>query len=177
MGTENIENILIREFRDDDSIQRLTELLHAAYAPLAARGFRYLATHQDDSVTRDRLRSGISFVAELDGELVGTVTLRPPQKESSCAWYLQPGVWTFGQYAVRPDLQGQGLGRRMFDLVEDRARKEGAAELALDTADGAVELQRWYEELGFRPVQHVSWDDTNYRSVVLSKPLTAAAAP
>jgi predicted N-acetyltransferase YhbS len=163
--------ILIRPLRDDDSIPAITRLLHAAFASLAAMGFRYLATHQDDSTTERRLRRGLAFVAELDGEIVGTITLRPPKSESRCAWYLRPGVWTCGQLAVRPDLQRQGLGRRLMDTVERRAIAEGAAELALDTAEGAAHLIAWYRRLGFRFVQHVSWEETNYRSVVVSKPL------
>ncbi|PAW90260.1 MAG: hypothetical protein B9S33_01870 [Pedosphaera sp. Tous-C6FEB] len=167
------QRIRIRELRPDDSVTAITELLHVAYAPLAAMGFKYLATHQDDATTRQRLQSGISIVAELEGVIVGTVTLRAPEAESQCAWYSQPGVWPFGQFAVRPDLQRNGLGARLMSLVEQRALQHGAMELALDTAEGATHLIRWYERLGFRFIQHVSWDDTNYRSVVMSKRLTA----
>jgi hypothetical protein len=44
-----VEDVAIREIDDGDSFEELTELLHRAYAPLAAAGFRYLATHQDDA--------------------------------------------------------------------------------------------------------------------------------
>jgi GNAT superfamily N-acetyltransferase len=169
----NTERIWIRELQPDDSIAAITELLHVAYAPLAAMGFKYLATHQDEATTRQRLQSGISIVAELEGVIVGTATLRAPKAESRCAWYLQTGVWSFGQFAVRPDLQRNGLGARLMRVVEQRALQNGATELALDTAAGATHLIRWYERLGFRFIQHVSWDDTNYRSVVMTKRLTA----
>ena len=166
--------VVIRELRPDDSVAAITELLHTAYAPLAAMGFKYLATHQDEATTRRRLQSGISLVAELDGAIVGTVTLRAPKAESRCAWYLQPGVWSFGQFAVRPDLQRHGLGKKLMHAIEQRALQHGATELALDTAEGATHLVRWYEGLGFRFIQHVSWDETNYRSVVMSKRLPAS---
>ena len=169
----NTEHICIRELRPDDSVAAITELLHTAYAPLAAMGFKYLATHQDEAMTRRRLQSGISIVAELDGAIVGTVTLRAPNAESRCAWYLQPGVWSFGQFAVRPDLQRNGLGEKLMHAIEQRALQHRAAELALDTAEGATHLVRWYERLGFRFIQHVSWEETNYRSVVMSKRLAA----
>ena len=58
-------------------------------------------------------------------------------------------------------------------VIEQRALQQGATELALDTAEGATHLIRWYERLGFRFIQHVSWDETNYRSVVMSKRLPA----
>ncbi|MEQ1852103.1 MAG: bifunctional GNAT family N-acetyltransferase/class I SAM-dependent methyltransferase, partial [Chthoniobacteraceae bacterium] len=63
------------------------------------------------------------------------------------------------------------LGQRLMHVIEQRALQHGAAELALDTAEGATHLVRWYERLGFRFIQHVSWDETNYRSVVMSKRL------
>lgn len=167
------ESIRIRPFRLDDAVPPITALLHSAYAPLARMGFRYLATHQDDATTFRRLQQGFAFVAEMDGTLVGTVTLRPPPAESDCAWYLRRGVFSFGQFAVRPDLQRLGIGLHMLQFVEQQARDRGATELALDTAEGAVHLREWYERLGFRFIEYVSWEDTNYRSVILSKPLTA----
>ena len=94
-----------------------------------------------------------------------------PTGSEQCAWYRQPDVFSFGQFAVRPDLQGQGLGGKMIDMMETEAAARGARELALDTADGADHLIRWYEKRGYRLVEHVSWGNTNYRSVVMSKTL------
>lgn len=163
--------ILIRDLRATDSIPEITALLHSAYASLARMGFRYSATHQDDATTLRRLQRGFPLVAEFDGAIVATVTLNLPPTRSHCSWYLQPGVYSFGQFAVRPDLQRRGIGFRLVQHIEERARKCGARELALDTAEGAAHLRQWYERLGFRFVDHVSWPDTNYRSVVLSKQL------
>lgn len=167
-----MERIVIRPFQENDPIPEITRLLHDAYAPLAAMGLRYTATHQDEEVTRRRLASGWAWVAELEGEIVATVTLyQNPSGSDECAWYGEPGVFSFGQFAVRADIQGQGLGGRLIALLESEAATRGARELALDTADGAVHLIRWYEKLGFRFIEHVSWGNTNYRSVVLSKSL------
>lgn len=169
----NASCIQIREFQTGERIPPITALLHEAYASLAAMGFRYLATHQDDAMTEERLRAGDSFVAELAGQIVGVVTLRRAKPDSSCPWYLQPDVWSFGQFAVQPKRQGQGIGRRLLAAVEQRAIQHGARELALDTAEGAAHLIAWYERLGFRFIEQVSWPDTNYRSVVMSKSLSA----
>jgi GNAT superfamily N-acetyltransferase len=164
--------ILIRPFAPaSDSVPAITALLHAAYGALAARGLHYVASHQDDATTLSRLQRGHPFVAESAGEIVGTITLYTHRADAPCEWYCRPGVHHFGQFGVRPDLQRRGLGRRLYQQVEDHARHLGAHHLALDTAESADHLRRWYERLGFRFVQHVSWGDTNYRSVVLSKAL------
>jgi GNAT superfamily N-acetyltransferase len=168
-----IEGVTIRPFRDGDSVRDITALLHAAYAPLLARGMRYLATHQDEATTLRRLTRGFPFVAEKEGTLVGTITLYGPEKDSPCAWYTRDGVFKFGQYAVRPNCQRHGIGLALLERAEAEARARGASEFALDTSEKAEHLIRWYERLGFRFIQHVSWDETNYQSVVLSKSLPA----
>ncbi len=165
--------ILIRGFRSGDSIPAITRLLHEAYAPLAAMGLRYTATHQDDATTLRRLTRGAAFVGERDGEIVATVTLYPTESApgACCPWYARPGVFSFGQFAVRPDLQKQGLGGRLIRMLENEALARGATELALDTAEPATQLRAWYDKLGFRFIEHADWATTNYRSVILSKSL------
>jgi GNAT superfamily N-acetyltransferase len=171
------DRLCIRGFAGSDSVPAITALLHSAYGSLALNGFRYLASHQDDAMTRHRLRSGFPFVAESGGNIIGTVTLYKPSPTSLCEWYRQPTVYSFGQFAVRPDLQKRGIGSRIYEHVEVFARSLGVVELALDTAEGALHLRRWYERLGFRFVQFISWDETNYRSVILSKTLNKMPEP
>lgn len=164
--------LTIRRFDEArDAVPEITAMLHAAYAGLARMGFRYSATHQDDATTLRRLQKGEAFVAEWNGALAGTITLTGPQPDSKCEWYRRAEVWSFGQFGVRVDLQRCGIGSELYRRVENRARELGAAELALDTAEGARHLREWYERLGYRVVQEVEWGDTNYRSVVMSKGL------
>lgn len=164
------DSIAIRPFQETDSIREITRLLHEAYAPLAAMGLRYTATHQDDDVTRLRLSRGFPWVAELDGAVIATVTLYPKPKEPTGSdWYDRSGIFSFGQFAVKPAHQRHGLGTRLIALMESEAGNHGAEELALDTADAAHHLIGWYGKMGYRIVEHVSWGNTNYRSVVMSK--------
>lgn len=168
-----MDSVVIRPLRDNDSVPELTALLRAAYAPLAAMGLRYTATWQDDSITLRRLTTGLSWVGELDGRLVATATLYPDDGHSAtaCPWYRRPGVFHFGQFAVHPKLQRHGTGTRLVRHLEREALARGATELALDTAETAVHLIRWYETLGFRTVGFLQGSSTNYRSVVMSKML------
>jgi GNAT superfamily N-acetyltransferase len=172
-----IESILIRDLDERDSISAITTLLHEAYAALAASGFRYVASHQDEEVTRRRLARGFPLIVERDGRMIGTVTLYPPHPEAFVPWYRRPDVHYFGQFGLLPEYQGRGIGRRMMDELERRARERGAAELALDTAEGAAHLLAWYERRGYRRIEIVQWPVTNYRSVVLSKTLAVSGGP
>ena len=162
----------LRLMSEADSFDELTELLHRAYAELAARGLRFYATHQPVSATRDRASKGECWIALMHGRIVGTVTMMPPDRCSGSPWYDRPEVAKFGQLGVSPDLRGKGLGGRLITLAEDRARACGARELALDTAEEATHLIALYTARGYRFIEHVDWrPDTNYRSVLMSKAL------
>jgi GNAT superfamily N-acetyltransferase len=154
-----------------DSYEALTDLLHRAYAPLAAAGMRFYATHQSVEDTRMRAEEGTCFVSEIDGVVVATLSLRRSSSTSRCTFYREPRVWIFGQFAVEPAHQRAGLGGVLLDHAEHVARAGGAHELACDTAETATHLVRYYAARGYREVDRVQWEVTNYRSVVLSKVL------
>lgn len=166
-----VDDISIRPWLITDSPVELTELLHRAYARLAAMGLRFWATHQTAEVTEKRIASGECFVAVADGAICGTVLFRDASRTNGSPWYDRPDVASFGQFAVEPALQGNGLGRRLIAHVEDRAAASGAVELALDTAEPALHLVEWYTRLGYRFIERTQWQHTNYRSVILSKPV------
>lgn len=162
----------LRLMSEQDSFEELTHLLHRAYAELAAMGLRFYATHQPVSATRERAGKGECWIALIEGRIVGTVTMIPPDRCSGAPWYDRPEVAKLAQLGVDPALRGLGLGGRLIDLAEDRARARGAAELALDTAEGATHLIALYGARGYRFIEHVDWrPDTNYRSVLLSRAL------
>jgi ribosomal protein S18 acetylase RimI-like enzyme len=165
--------VLYRLVRPEDDVEAITRMLHAAYRPLADRGMRYYASFQDAAVTRERMGRGETIVALAGGLVVGTVTLRPHSPESPAAHYADPGVFSFGQFAVDPGSQRRGIGSRLLALVEQRARDMGAMAIALDTSEHAEQLIRWYESCGYSFVEYVQWDldIVNYRSVILSKDL------
>jgi predicted N-acetyltransferase YhbS len=169
--------LVIRDYRATDSVSEITELLHEAYSELLRMGFRYVATHQDEGVTERRLTRGFPLIAELDGHMVGTVTLYPPREDHPVEWYRRPEVHYFGQFGVRPDFQKQGIGLELLRAAEANARARGAKEIACDTAEGAAHLRAWYERKGYRFVQMMDWPATNYLSVVLSKRLASEMEP
>ena len=165
------EKVSIRRLKDSDSLEELTELLHRAYKVLADMGLRFLATHQDVSVTRDRIRQGACFVAEANGQVVGTITYHDPGHVKGSSWMERKEVAHLNQLAVEPEFRGCGIATRLIEHAENFARSRGVTEIALDTAEPAVQLISWYTRLGYRFVEYTDWEVTNYRSVVMSKSL------
>ena len=164
--------VTYRRLRANDDLDAITRVLHAAYAPLAAAGMRYVASHQDVSTTRRRMSHGETFVAVCDDAVVGIITLAEAPATHGSPFYDRPDVASFGQFAVRPALQRQGIGTRLMDIVEQRAREKGVVELALDTSEHAEALIAMYTKRGYRFIEYAQWDGVNYRSVILSKQLT-----
>ena len=164
----------VRLIENGDSLEALTTLLHRAYAPLAAMGFRYQASYQDVETTRQRIAKGECYLMLQGDRIVATILLIPPSAQAFyCAWYNRQDVAELSQFAVEPGLQRLGLGGQLLAMAERRASELGAAEVALDTAEGAAHLTKFYRAQGYREVGYEQWDHANYRSVIFSKQLKA----
>ncbi len=171
----DITSVDVRLFTPDDDISTLTSLLHRAYAQLGEMGWQFKAVDQSDDVTRQRLDAGECYVAVAGGNLVGTVLYVPPPRTRGTPWLDRPDVASLHQLGVDPALQGSGLGTRLMKYAEARAANCGASEIALDTAEPATHLQDWYISRGYRPIEFAQWAHTNYRSIIMSKPLGESA--
>ena len=118
-------------------VPALVNLINAAYLVEAeiAVGDRI------DEATAARMlrtpRSGF-LLLESSGELVGAVYVR---------W--DAGRGYFGPLAVKPGLQGSGIGRALVAAAEQHCRAQGASHLDLDVLSLRPELVAYYERLGF----------------------------
>jgi GNAT superfamily N-acetyltransferase len=159
---------------DPVTIEKVTLLLHDAYASLLARGLNYSAATQTAAGTRARLSRGITFVGSIEGEIVATGTVHlAPDAKSRCPWYERMDVAFFEQFAVTPRLQGRGIGDELLGFFEREARTAAKSHLALDTAESASELLRFYQKRGFEFRDYVQWTGKTYRSIILSKSLAS----
>jgi ribosomal protein S18 acetylase RimI-like enzyme len=162
---------VIRLLDANDSIASLTGLLHAAYARLGEMGFNYTAVDQTEKTTRARIAQGDCLVALDRTTLVGTLMVHAPGTSDGSPYLERSNVATINQFGVLPRFQRRGIGKLLLDEAERRAALAGAAELALDTSEGADHLIAWYERHGFRIIDYVQWEEKTYRSVVMSKAL------
>jgi GNAT superfamily N-acetyltransferase len=163
-----------REIGASDDMESLASLIRAAYAPHAAKGLRYWATHQTVEDTIKRYSSGTGFIGSIDGVVVGTILLRRPDPLSKVETYRDPATWKFEQFAVRPELKGRGVGKRLHDLATSYAYAGGCRRMALDTAAPADALIALYTAWGYSQVGTCDWRPfTNYPSVVMAKELSS----
>lgn len=166
----------IRPLEPHDDLERLTLLIRAAYAAHGGKGLRFWGTHQPVEDTAKRFASGYGFVAEMAGEYVGTITVRPPQPQSPALLYRDPYTWSIAQFAVAPSLKGVGLGRALHEAALAYAEAQGGRVMALDTAAPAEGLIEMYRRWGYEVVGEVDWrPNTNYLSVLMARPIRLGA--
>ncbi|MGC4085219.1 MAG: GNAT family N-acetyltransferase [Vicinamibacterales bacterium] len=128
-------SVMYRFLPAKHDVDAITDLLHRAYAPLAAAGMQFVAAHQTPDVTRTRLSRGDTIVALAGDALIGIVTLARASATSGSPFYDRPDVASFGQFAVEPAWQRAGVGTTLMELVEALASARGLSFLALDTSE------------------------------------------
>jgi ribosomal protein S18 acetylase RimI-like enzyme len=120
----------------------------AAVAALWADLFPATAPHHApaDSVRRmvDQAPD-LFFVAELDGEVVGTVL---------AGWDGHRG-WIYSM-GVRPDLQRAGIGSALLGHAVDALRARGCPKVNLQVLPGNRAVVGFYERHGFKVEERVS---------------------
>jgi GNAT superfamily N-acetyltransferase len=181
-GSVESSEVLIRRLSHRDSMEEITSLLHRAYAKQVEMGLKPLAGRQDVATTKRRCSSGECYVATLRvaavppakkprEQIVGIILFHEVEPDEGPAWFQRAEVDSFSQFAVDPDVQGKGIGRKLLETVERRAKECNAAEIACSMADPDTELKNFYLKRGYRQVELWQWPYTNYKSAILSKTL------
>lgn len=127
--------VQIRSERFDD---------HQAIQDVTQRAFATMAYSDGDEQEligrfRDAGVLALSLVAELDGRIVGQITLTPAQAaDGRAGWY------AIGPVAVEPDLKHQGIGSALIGSAIDWLNAQSAAGCVL------VGNPAYYGRFGFR---------------------------
>jgi ribosomal protein S18 acetylase RimI-like enzyme len=145
--------ILVRPARDDE-LATVGELTYQAYA---AEGFIGAGDAYAEQLRDAARRAGEAelYVAELGGDLAGTVTFCP----EGSAWceVATVGEGEFRMLAVAPAARRQGVAAALTGACVERARELGYQALVLCSMSSQRPAQRLYERLGFRRTPALDW--------------------
>ena len=103
----------------------------------------------------------VSVLEEADRTMAAIIVLLP-----------EPDHLLLDNIAVRPDRQGQGLGRRLIAFAEEQARRLGHSEVRLYTHEKMTENIALYTRLGF--VETGRGQKAGYDRVFMRKRLDVA---
>ena len=90
---------------------------------------------------------GIFLVGMLDGVLVATGALTPEVTAEGI------DALRVERMSVRSDLRGQGIGRRLLDVLLAGARARGCRLIVLETTSTWTDAVRFYARYGFQLVE------------------------
>ncbi|MFF8387123.1 GNAT family N-acetyltransferase [Streptomyces kanasensis] len=137
-------------FRDavEADVPALVALVESAYRGDASRaGWTTEADILDGQRTDPE---GVRQVITAPGSRL-VLTERGGELVACCQLEHRGDTAYFGMFAVRPGLQGGGLGRRVLGEAERLAREEwGAREMHMTVISVREELIAWYERRGYR---------------------------
>lgn len=127
-----------------DDADAITAVLREAFAVIrehyTAEAFEVVTPKQDE--IERRFAEGPMWVAELDGRVVGTVSLTT-----------EPEGLYVRSMAVSPNVQKQGVGRKLLDALHEHASKTGIDRIFLYTLPFQKGARAMYEKYGYKWVR------------------------
>lgn len=148
--TDVVRRALIRRARPEDDAA-IGELLVDAYVTQYARKMpQVVYTDQrkrDLRAVGDKRAVAEVLVAEVDGEVVGTVALYPPGAQGSEAWL--PDTADLRHLATAVRYHGAGLSRPLMDAAEAVARQWDVDAVGLHVRRGVHGVARLYMQRGY----------------------------
>jgi len=136
-----------------DEYQMAGRLVLDAYRTLGDEGDEFYEAELQD--IGGRIRESDVLVAELEGQLVGCVTLVDGLKPLSEVE--DPDAATIRMLGVASEARGRGIGDALTRECIDRARAAGRKRVRLDTRTSLASAQRLYERLGFERDPEHDW--------------------
>jgi ribosomal protein S18 acetylase RimI-like enzyme len=152
-----VEEFEIRTATQEDAAA-IAAVLAAAfveYEPLyTTEG--YAATTPGEAVIKNRFTEGKTWIAEVAGRVVGTVSVVPQAESSTQREPLthrksvaQPESLYIRSMAILPEARGHRLGEHLLSEIEHYAFAQGFRRLTLSTTPFLDRAIRLYEKFGF----------------------------
>lgn len=152
MSQEKKASVCEIEYRraEPNDSQAISDLLLAAFGEFKSEympgAFEY--TTPNAEIVHGRFDEGPLWVA-MDGDvMVGTVSGLP-----------EPERFYIRSMAVKPGIQGCGIGKKLLDLLEGHAHEQGFKRLYLYTTYVLPAAQRLYEKNGFYVLRETPPDE------------------
>lgn len=123
-----------------DAVQAVAEAAYAIYVPRIGRKPAPMVAD-----FAPQIAAGQVWVSCHDGSIAGYVVLFPRGDHLHVE-----------NIAVRPESQGQGIGRTLLDFAEGRARDHGLGAIELYTNEKMTENLVLYPRLGYREIDRRS---------------------
>jgi ribosomal protein S18 acetylase RimI-like enzyme len=138
---------------DLDGLREIAAAAYAVYTSRIGRPAAPISADYAGAIGRDE-----AWVAVEDGEILGLLVL-----------IARPDHLLLENVAVRPSLQGRGVGSALLDLADREAARLGLTEIRLYTNVVMTENLAWYPRHGYAETHRAEQD--GYQRVFFSRRL------
>jgi GNAT superfamily N-acetyltransferase len=101
------------------------------------------------------------IVAEVDGEIAGSVALFPAKTNAYNGYVEEMDYPEIRMLAVSPQARGKGIATALISECIRRAKTQGFHSIGLHTADFMENAMRLYERLGFARLPQYDFEPAN----------------
>lgn len=112
------------------------------------------------------------LVAEVDGDILGSVALFPAKTDAYEGYIEELDYPEIRMLAVSPSARGKGVAAALISECINRAKKKGHNEIGLHTADFMKSAMSLYERLGFERLPQYDFEPANDGIIVKAYRLT-----
>lgn len=132
----------------EEDIPQLVALINAAYRTESANAwtteahlFEEGGLRIDETTLKEMIDSDDNRILkyEEDGKIYGTLCLQ-----------LEEDALHLGMFAVDPQIQGKGIGKKLILATKELAMERGKNNIVLEVLTARPELIAWYERCGFK---------------------------
>jgi N-acetylglutamate synthase-like GNAT family acetyltransferase len=135
MSCQESEAMIIRKATDSDK-DHLQVLINRAFR---VEDFFKYEDRMDRAELNECFKSGEFLLAEEEGKLVGCIYLE-----------IEGDRGYFGTLSIQPELQGKGLGKRLMQEAETRAKLAGCHFMDIQIVNVREELPGYYGKYGYK---------------------------
>lgn len=108
------------------------------------------------------IQPGVELIlAELDGELVGSVALFPPKSDAYEGFIDELDYSEIRMLAVSPNLRGKGIAFALINECIKRTKAKGFDAIGLHTGEFMDSAMKLYERLGFERLPQYDFEPAN----------------
>ncbi|WP_022869255.1 GNAT family N-acetyltransferase [Yaniella halotolerans] len=144
--------VIVRPATLDDH-PAVSDLTHQAYVE---SGHVSASDPYAAALTDMQARAANLFVAEVEGQIAGSVNIATPG--SSMIEVAYDNELEFRMLAVHPWYQGRGIGRELVKFVLNHARQHDLSQVVITTMGSMTTAQAMYARLGFQRAPDRDWN-------------------
>jgi len=164
-----MSEVRIIEKPQDISYAVIKDIMYRAHESNRQKGiFMHSVELSPEQLEAKVGENGKTFIAEIDGKIVGTASLEVVRRN---AWYAkgQGDIADEIFVGVLPESKGHGIYSKLYAAIEDEARARGYGMVVFNTAAKNKTKQDISRKKGFVPVGWFVSKDNDHYSVIMAK--------